>query len=130
MGTALQESGLLSLRQIHGPALGPFQLEPATHEDIWANYLAHNPGLSSLVTALSIPAAHVELENELMGNLWYAAAMCRVFYRRVPEALPAAGDLAGQAAYYKLHYNTPAGAATTDEYIANWRAAFPVGGAA
>ena len=40
MGTAAQESHLKYVKQLgDGPALGLFQMEPATHDDIWANYL-------------------------------------------------------------------------------------------
>lgn len=124
LGTALQESGLQALHQVGGPALGFFQMEPATHDDIWTNFLT---GQRELAARLRTLLAGVALPKtaQLVGNAYYAAAMCRVFYVRLDAPLPAAGDLAGQAAYYKRHYNTPAGAATADEYIANWRAAFP-----
>ncbi|MFT9424981.1 MAG: hypothetical protein ABF570_07600, partial [Acetobacter syzygii] len=40
-GTALVESGLVWLRQNGGgPALGLWQMEPATHDDCWRNFLA------------------------------------------------------------------------------------------
>jgi hypothetical protein len=39
LGTALKESLQLKYRrQIQGPALGYYQMEPATHDDIWNNY--------------------------------------------------------------------------------------------
>ena len=34
-----------------------------------------------------------------------------------PEALPEAGDLEGQAAFWKQHYNTPLGAGTVGKYM-------------
>ena len=38
LGTALQESNLRYLRQLgDGPARGVYQMEPATHDDIWDN---------------------------------------------------------------------------------------------
>ncbi len=39
MGTAAHESLLIYTHQIGGPALGYFQMEPATHDDCWTNYL-------------------------------------------------------------------------------------------
>ena len=42
-------------------------------------------------------------------NLAYATAMARMLYWRKPEALPAADDIPGLAAYWKRHYNTAAG---------------------
>ena len=119
LGTAVQESRLTYLKQLGGgPALGFFQMEPATHEDIWDNYLGHRGELASRVAAIAgtkrPPAIY------LVSNLWYAAAMCRIHYRRVPEALPAVGNVATMAAYWKEHYNTHMGAGTEEEYIENW----------
>lgn len=119
LGTALQESRLQYLKQLGtGPALGLFQMEPATHDDIWTNYLAYRPELAARVARL----AHVRNAGALATDLLYAAAMCRVFYRRIKDPLPAAGDVPGQAAYWKEHYNTYLGAGTEDEYIENWNA--------
>jgi hypothetical protein len=118
LGTALQESHLTYLKQIGGgPAVGVFQMEPATHDDIWLNYLEYDSELGGKVRDLSFTPVDAE---EMMGNLYYAAAMCRVHYYRVSEALPDAGDIEAQAAYWKQYYNTPLGAGTVDEYIANW----------
>ncbi|KAF0118141.1 MAG: hypothetical protein FD149_866 [Rhodospirillaceae bacterium] len=49
LGTAIQESRLGTyLRQTGGgPALGVYQMEPATHEDIWTNFLAYRPDLAA-----------------------------------------------------------------------------------
>jgi hypothetical protein len=119
MGTAMQESHLEYIHQLGaGPALGPFQMEPATHNDLWANYIGFHADYSRIVAGLA--ASGMDRLAQLEGNLYYAAAMCRMHYMRVPEPLPAAGNLGAQAAYYKKWYNTPLGAATVDEYINNW----------
>ncbi len=47
--------------------------------------------------------------------------MARVHYLRVPEPLPAPGDIEGLARYWKAHFNTPAGAGTPAGFVANWR---------
>ena len=121
LGTALQESGLRNYRQEGGgPALGYFQLEPEDHDDIWVNFLVGRKDLAARVRSL-LPSRAQPSADQLIPYPHYAAAMCRVHYLRVPLPIPA--DLAGQAAYYKAHYNTPAGAATTAEYLANWQAA-------
>ena len=52
LGTALQETGLRNIQQVGGPALGYFQMEPATHDDIWENFLAYRPDLAARVKAL------------------------------------------------------------------------------
>ena len=111
-GTALVESSCTYLTQIGGgPALGLFQMEPATEQDIWTNYLAYQHDLSARVRSLLSPGATTA---QLVGNIPYAAVMCRIKYLRAPQAMPGAKDAAGQAAYHKLIYNTAGGAADAD----------------
>ncbi len=118
MGTAAQESHLIYTRQLGGgPALGYFQMEPATHDDCWTNYIDYRASLRSLIlsirTATGTPQA-----SEMETDHKYAAAMCRVRYLRAPASLPSsARDL---AAYWKLYYNTPLGAGSVSEFISNW----------
>lgn len=122
LGTAIQESRVHYLHQVGGgPAQGVFQMEPATHADIWQNYLAYKPDLAKKVNELSLLGPGDI--PQMTGNMYYAAAMCRVHYRRVPKALPEAGDLEAQADYWKEFYNTFLGAGTVDEYIENYQEA-------
>lgn len=112
LGTAVHESRLRFLHQIgKGPAVGPWQMEPFTHDDIWANFLARRDELRiailGLTSSISRPPA-----TDMHGNLYYAAAMCRVFYLRLPDAMPEASDAPDMARLWKLRYNTPAGAGT------------------
>ena len=117
LGTGIQESRLMYLKQLGGgPALGVFQMEPATHKDIWQNYLAYRQDLAMDVAKLG----HSVAPEALTTDLLYAAAMCRVHYLRVPVALPAAGDFEAQAAYWKEYYNTFLGSGTEDEYLEHW----------
>lgn len=57
LGTAAAESrlGTYLHQQGNGPALSPWQIEPATHEDVWRNVLAFKPGLRGLVPKTSGP---------------------------------------------------------------------------
>ncbi len=116
LGTALQESHLKYIKQLgEGPALGVCQMEPNTHDDIWENYLEYRGALHDSVLEIGGPDA-----RELIWNLKYSVAMCRVHYRRVRSPLPQAGDIAGQAQYWKTYYNTELGKGTTQEYLDNW----------
>ncbi len=110
-GTALAESGAEFLHQTDGTALGLWQVEEATEADCWANFIDGDPQLASRVRALIPPGA---TWPNLIGNLQYGAAICRLVYRRSPLALPAAGDAAGMAAYWKRVYNTKLGAGVAD----------------
>src|SRR5262249_9508472 len=111
LGTGMTESNLVYLKQVGGgPALGLFQCEPATHDDIWKNYLDYNPTLTKRVESLMFKSYHGPKYNQLVPNLAYATSICRVLYLRIPDPLPDANDAHGMAAYWKQYYNTPAGA--------------------
>lgn len=122
LGTALQESRLQYIKHIeNGPALGIFYMDPKTHEDIWNNFLKFRSDLAEKVMSLAAPtSAPHPSANELIGNLWYAAAMCRLHYMRVPSPLPKAGDIPGMASYWKEYYNTFEGSGTEEEFEENW----------
>lgn len=121
LGTAAQESKLGTyVHQLGGgPALGIYQMEPATHRDIWDNWLAHKPELASRVRQLIAPWP-APFSRQLVTNLAYATAMCRLHYRRRPEPLPPPDDYEAQAQYYKDFYNTSAGRATVEQYLRSW----------
>lgn len=116
LGTILTESRAEYLKQVGGgPALGMIQMEPATHNDIWRNYLAFNTDLAGRLRSITPKAGDA---HELIGNLWYAAAMCRVFYRRCKDPIPSdPGDALAMAKLWKLRYNTPLGAGTVEKAL-------------
>ena len=56
LGTAIVESGLTYLKQHgDGPALGLWQVEPATHDDLYTNFLNFRPELGSKLMQLRAP---------------------------------------------------------------------------
>ena len=117
--TAAHESRLGTyLKQINGPALGVYQMEPATHNDIWDNFLTYR---ESIIDCLRYYFPH---PIEMIHDLQYATAMARVHYFRVKEALPKKSDYANPmqylpalARYAKKYYNTELGKATVDDYV-------------
>lgn len=122
LGTAAQESHMGQyLTQVNGPALGIYQIEPATHDDLFNNFLAYHVSIKDKVMALACSSyASSNLSDQLVGNLYYATAIIRLIYWRTPAILPDANDIQGLANYWKQYYNTPLGAGTTDEFIANY----------
>lgn len=119
LGTAAQESHMGRwIKQIKGPALGIYQMEPATHDDIWDNYLAYRPSLVAKLEQLLCPGfSKVE---QLKWNLAYATAMARIHYRRVPEPLPEGVDPEPLGMYWKEYYNTFEGKGTLSEFNHNY----------
>lgn len=118
VGTCAQESRMGTfVKQIGtGPALGIFQMEPATHQDILINFLAYQPELSSKVIA------YISNDpNRMVTDMRHAVIMARLQYYRRPEPLPEVNDLLSQAEYWKQWYNTPLGAGTVQEYRKNYR---------
>lgn len=125
VGTIWQESRGEFVRQLGGgPALGLIQMEPATFHDIWENYLLYKADLASKVVKFStlgqLNKEFLPAEWDLIGNIPFAVAMCRVHYLRVRERLPDANDLDGLARYWKQYYNTPLGKGTAEEFVENF----------
>lgn len=120
VGTAVQESNLDYLVQMGGgPALGVFQMEPATHKDIWRYLSEINPTLGEALKPLS--AAWPVNDQQLVTNLSYATAIARVRFWMVPDPLPGADDIEGLAQYWKTHYNTYLGAGKPEEWSEKYR---------
>ncbi len=132
MGTAMQESVCGTyLVQIGGPALGLFQIEPSTARDIVFRYLDLRPDLGDrfelgfqIVNSHEINWNNVSLDKvalKLISDLRFGTAVARMRYWMVPQPLPDADDVAGLAAYWKQHYNTPLGRSTEEEFIRNYK---------
>lgn len=115
--TACQESACGKyIKQLNnGPAKGIFQCEPATAKDIMKNYVAYKPAIRSKLNEIYIH--YLTLEDNLMYNLAYSVAICRIHYLRVAESVP--DTVEGRAVYWKKYYNTSLGKGTVEEYIKN-----------
>lgn len=117
LGTILTESRGKYLQQIKGPAVGLAQMEPATHDDIWSNYLRSKPELREKLQRLTGDVPQFTGARGMAGNLNYSIAMCRLQYRRKRAKLPEASDPVAMAVYWKKHYNTPLGKGTVDKAL-------------
>lgn len=123
LGTGAAESAYKYIAQVGGgPALSPWQVEPATEQDNWKNYLDFRPELSRKVVDLMVPW-HTDA-NQLAYNWAYAVAMCRIKYWRDPNSIP---DTAGGLAdYHKRVYNSSEGAANAAKNITHFKTALEV----
>ena len=117
LGTAIQESNLNYVKQLGGgPAQGLWQMEIATHDDIWLNFLNYKEKLSAKILS---PGQQPDAERLVYDNR-YACQMCRIHYLRAPARLPDANDIRALGAYWKKFYNTEKGAGTVDQFVVNW----------
>lgn len=121
LGTCAQESAMggYLAQYPSGIAKGIFQMEDATHDDLWHNYIGYRTKLADDLR-LGFDDDFFE-PNTMIFNLQYAAVMCRIHYLRVPKALPDKDDVLGLAEYWKEHYNTHLGAGTVDEFMENYQ---------
>jgi hypothetical protein len=125
-GTMLTESTVGNVTYLaqhpNGPALGIYQIEPATHKDVWENFLVYKTDIQEKVMGL-VPANAWNQSNKypkhelLITSLEYSTAICRLIYLRKKEPVPLQNDWEGHAAYWKQHYNTPLGKGTPEKFV-------------
>ena len=109
------------IKQINGPALGIWQMEPNTHGDINLNCDAlRDPKMREKQDAL-YTGYHLKAGISGVISLpMYACFMARLKYAMDPAPLPNYDDIEAIYDYYKRIYNTPSGASTYDKFTAAW----------
>lgn len=106
-------------KQIKGPALGLYQVEPATMTGAYKNYINYRPALAEKIEQISGVAGPDR--GQLQFNPIYATIMARLKYWRSPGALPSAADPWAMAEYAKDVFNTSLGRATPGDYYSAYR---------
>ena len=110
------------IKQINGPALGIWQMEPDTHDDIWQfcdAFLVRD--FEHLIERLASESANDSNLIDLIVCPSYACAIARLKYSMDPNPLPeytgdSEIDLPAFYDYYKLVYNTEFGASTYQKW--------------
>ena len=107
MIAAHESGGFRYCQQIGGPAVSIFQMEPVTFYDV--SQYAQRKGYCY---------KHLPPHpNEMIFDFGFAAAMSRIFFLRIPEAIPHEEDLEAISEYAKKYWNTSAGKATPELYL-------------
>lgn len=123
IGIALAESNCGEyVYQVGGPAIGPYQMQPKTHDDIYQNYLNHKLALKSFVLTSVTGYGLTDRHSEMAYNWLYATVMARVHLWRVREPLPDHNDLWALGAYWKIHWNTDSGRGDVEDFVEGLRA--------
>jgi hypothetical protein len=118
LGTACVESdcGHYIEQKNGGTALGIYQMERMTHDDIWHNYINHRPKLKAFMRGELGDTLLAVKSDSLRWNLRYATLMARLHYYRITESIPTTTntELAG---YWKRHYNTEKGKGRIEDFL-------------
>lgn len=121
LGTAAHESEGFRFRRQEGfgPALGLWQIEPATFRSIFEDFLAFREPLRQKVVSLA--TGDPRDVEQLINNDLYSAALCRIKYYWAPDPLPQdPEDVFSMGALYKKVYNA-SGKGTAGEFVADYR---------
>lgn len=110
LGTMAQESKFgRYLRQIGGPAIGVFQMEPSTFVYLRGRYEKQYPAIAGRTA------------EDLEWDLKLAIVMARLKYRSIDAPLPDPNNVADLAAYWNLWYNGNPNKGTDQEFIENYK---------
>ena len=117
--TGMAESGYRALK-CYGegnPAIGFWQMEPATMYDIVGNYIAYRPKYKVALEHLGMQFTGDDIEISVMSNMAVQAALCRIHYRRDRDPIPSWDDVEAQGSYWKKVYNTVKGRGTVKHFL-------------
>src|SRR6185503_15996470 len=103
VATAAVESRLGTfVKQENGPAVGLYQMEPNTFNDI-----IHNDADVNKINILMVCGFRVIPDAlEMVTNMKLATIMARLHYHRFPDPIPDAADIQGIWNLYKKRWNT------------------------
>ena len=114
--TGMAESGYRAIEQHGGgPAVGYFQVEPATINDTITNYVSYRQNIQTKLWGLGFDDKDSAIR--VMGSIPLQVAFCRLKYRRDKHPLPKCGNLQAQAEYWKRVYNSYKGKGTVEHFM-------------
>ena len=107
MIAAHEADGFKYCQQVRGPALGIYQMEPATFFDVKS--YAQRTKWHRVVSPEDKP-------ERMILDFDFATAMARLVFLKRPELLPSSKNLSGMSVYAKRVWNTALGKATPKLY--------------
>lgn len=125
IGTACAETLMAQyFDSSEGYGFGVMQFDRIRVKDI-ARYIQEREQLKSIIySETGFDCAFYDIDticHILKFSPLLSCFFCRVGYMMKPEALPSVGDLEGQAAYYKKHWNSAEGKGSEEKYIAEYK---------
>ena len=117
--TGMAESGYRALKGYGkgNPAIGFWQIEPATLYDMMRNYLFYRHKYKEVLQDMGMKLKGDDIEISVMANMAVQAGLCRLHYRRDSKPIPPWDDLEAQGKYWKRVYNTIEGRGTVKHFV-------------
>ena len=114
----MAESGYRALKGYGegNPAIGFWQIEPATMNDMITNYIQYRSHYKKNLISLGMNFEKDTIMS-VMSNMAVQAALCRLHYRRDKDSIPSWDDLEAQGIYWKRVYNTVQGRGTVKHFV-------------
>src|ERR1017187_9320054 len=121
LGTCAQETNLgryvvqANMSNFLG-GIGLFQMQEGSYNYIWSKHVATSLVMKAKIS-LYCGYAGKPVAARMASDMALATIMARLYYANILEKLPAVGDIAGMAKYYKQYWNTSAGSASEQQFI-------------
>jgi hypothetical protein len=106
---AVESAGGTYVKQVKGPALGIYQIEPKTFTDLWTNYILRKPDIVNMLS-LHFSINRIPQPEEVIHDL-RLATICTALYYQYKRAIPIDSNIDTLWNLYKKYYNTDLGAA-------------------
>lgn len=107
------------IKQVSGEAIGIYQMEKKTYYDIFDNFLKYREPLKENLFKI-IGVDELPDPNRMIWDMKLSTAMCRIFFLRFSEPLPAYSNINDIAIYWKKYYNTKLGKGTIEAFIKDY----------
>jgi len=113
---AVESLGGTYLKQVNGPALGIYQMEPRTYNDLYHNYLKFRPEKLKKILKVNQYSCYPK-PISLIYNLKFATQIARTQLLRFESPIPNYKDVEGLARYWKNFWNTYRGKGNVEDFI-------------
>ncbi len=112
---ATESAGGTYVKQVKGPALGIYQIEPSTFTDLWTNYIVRKPDIVNMLS-LHFGIHRVPQPQDVVYDLRLATVCAALLYMH-RKAVPDDSEISTLWRLYKQYYNTEKGAAVEADSI-------------
>lgn len=116
---AVESSGGTYVKQINGPALGIYQIQPNTFSELWHNYIIRQPDVVNLLS-MNLHINRFPDPFDLITDLKLATATCVLYYKWKKVHVNSTED-EELWNVYKQYYNTELGKAEKEPSIKLYR---------